>query len=197
MLRLTHIFIVIFCMYVFFNTYVSNTIVTPPPTTTFIHISNRLNNFWYEQNHNLERKYPSFEPFRIFKFCVTSFLFILLYFTIFLHLCNSVSFVTFSTNLTLNRKRKGISTPNLPQSITPVSLLLVWLLSAESPENYNSILIILPDLDYRNIFSLALSFRKVLFQIFFTILSIYIYILATTPSACFYASQYFKLGAKL
>ena len=90
-------------------------------------------------------------------------------------------FISFSTNLTLNRKKKDTS--RLPQSVTLI-LLLVGLLSAESPENYFPILIILPDLNYRNMFSLVLKFRKALFQIFFTILSAYMFYLSTTPCAC-------------
>ena len=68
--------------------------------------------------------------------------------------------------------------------MTFVSLFLFGLLSTEYPENYFSFLIILPDLDYRNIFILALKFRKNLIQILFTILCIYIFYLANSPSAC-------------
>ena len=70
-----------------------------------------------------------------------------------------------------------------PVSVTLASLLLVGLLSAESPENDLSTLIILPDFYCRNMFSLALRFRKSSFQIFFTRSSIYMFYLATTPSA--------------
>ena len=90
-------------------------------------------------------------------------------------------FISFSTNLTLNRKKKDTS--RLPQSVTLI-LLLVGLLSAESPENYFPILIILPDLNYGNMFSLVLKFRKAFFQMFFTILSTYMFYLSTTPCAC-------------
>ena len=100
----------------------------------------------------------------------TSFILILILFTLFLHLCNSARFISFSTNLTLNCKKKDTS--RLTQSATLI-LLLVGLLSAESTGNYFPILIILPDLNYGNMFSLVLIFRKALFQIFFTTLSTY------------------------
>ena len=107
MLRLTHVFIVIFCTYVIFNFYVSTTVVVSPPLPSFSF--NCMNNLWYEQNHYFQRKYPSFEPPDILKHFATSFILILLLFTLFLHLCNSVSFISFSTNLTLNRKKKDSS----------------------------------------------------------------------------------------
>ena len=112
---------------------------SPSPVTLNF---NHMNILWYEQNHHLERKYPSFAPLGIFNFFVISFTFILSLFMMILHLCNSVRYVTFTTNLTLNRKKKSIS--RLPQSsMTFVSLLLFGLLSAESAENYFSFLIIL------------------------------------------------------
>ena len=153
MLGLTHIFIVIFCTYVIFNFYVSTTVVVSPPPPPppsppppFSLNFNCMSNIWYEQNHYFQRKYPSFEPLDILKPFATRFILKLLLFTLFLHLCNSVRFISFSTNLTLNRKKKDTS--RLPQSVT-VTSLLVRLLSAESPENYFPILIILPDLYYR------------------------------------------------
>ena len=100
---------------------------------------------------------------------------------IFLHLCNSVTYVTFSTNLTLNHKKKNIS--RLPPCLTIIPLILVGLLS-ESSEKYFSLLIILPDLNYVNLFSLGCKCRKAISQILLIILSIYIFYLATTPSAC-------------
>ena len=143
MLRLTHIFIVIVCTYVIFNFYVSTTVVVPPPLPQFSLNFNCINNLWYEQNHYFQRKYSSFEPLDIFQLFATSFILILPLFTLF----------SFSTNLTLNRKKKDTS--RLPQSVALI-LLLVGLLSAESPENYFPILIILPDLNYGNMFSLVL-----------------------------------------
>ena len=136
-----------------------------------------MNNLWCEQNHYFQRKYPSFEPLDIFKLFATRFILILQLFTLFLHLCNSVRFISFSTNLTLNRKKNDTS--KLPQFVTLI-FLLVGLFSAESPENYFPILIILPDLNCRNMFSLVFKFRKALFQIFFTILSTYMFYLSTT-----------------
>ena len=97
-----------------------------------------------------------------------------------LHLCNSLRFISFSTNLTLNRKKKDTS--RLPQSVTLI-LLLVGLLSAESPENYFPVLIILPDLNSGNMSSLVLKLCKAFFQIDFTILSTYMFYLSTTPCA--------------
>ena len=105
MLRLTHIF-VIYCIHVVFNFYVSNTVVTPPSPSPVTLNFNRMNIHWYEQNHHLERKYPSFAPLGIFNFFVISFIFILSLFMMLLHLCNSVRYVTFTTNLTLHRKKK-------------------------------------------------------------------------------------------
>ena len=116
-----------------------------PSPSRFILNFNRMNNLWYEQNHYLEKQCPSFEPLGIIIFLQFCFIFLLLLSQYF---CISVNRrdVTFTTNLTLNHKKKDIS--RLPQSVTLVSLLLVGLLSAGSPENYLSILIILPDLDY-------------------------------------------------
>ena len=64
-------------------------------TLPFIPNFNRINNLSNEENHYLERKYPSFELLDIFNFFVTSFIFTLLLFTIFLHLCNSMSYKSF------------------------------------------------------------------------------------------------------
>ena len=183
MLYLKHIFSIIY-IYVAFNFYVSNTVVThPAPYPATLNFKcNRMNNLLYGRNIYIKRKFPSFEPFDIFKFFVIGFIIIFLLYMIFLHLCNSVRYVTFLTNLTLYRKKKNIS--GSPRSVmTIVSLLLFGLLSAESTENYFSLLIILPELDCGNIFSLSVKFRKVLFQILVTILSIYIFYSATTPCA--------------
>lgn len=138
-------------------------------------------------DYNLERAFPLFEPLGIFKIVVISFIFNHLLFMIFLHMCDSVRCVTFTTNLTLFRRNKTIST--LPQSLmTPLmallSLLLFGLLSVESPENYLPLIFILPKLDYGHMFSLALKCRKFVFQILFAIISIYILYLETTSSAC-------------
>ena len=117
MLRFTHIFI-IHCLYVVFNFYVSNTVVTPPPPFLLILNLIRANNLWYEQDH-LERKYPSFAPLDSVKISLISFLFILSLPMLLLHLCNSVRYVTLTTNsvryvtlttnLTLNRGENVIS----------------------------------------------------------------------------------------
>ena len=182
MLRLTCIFSIIF-IYVVFNFYVSDTVVIPHAPFPVRRNFYRMNNFCYEQNTYLERKYPSFEPFGIFKLLVIGFTIVFFLIVLLLHLCNSVRYVTFTTNLTLSRKKKEISMS--PRSVLEfLSLLLVWLFSAESPENYFSLLIILPDLGCGNIFKLTVKLRKALFQILFLILSIYIFYLATTPSAC-------------
>ena len=45
-------------------------------------------------------------------------------------------------------------------------------------------------------FSLALRFRKTLFQIFFIILSIYTFYLATTPSSCIFCLLVFQTGCQ-
>ena len=109
----------------------------------------------------------------------------LLLFTIFLHLCISARYVTFTTNLTLSRQKINVSRlpQSVPQSVTLASLLLVGWLSVESPENYLSTLIHLPDFYCRNMFSFVLRFREALFQIFFTMLSIYMLYLVITLSA--------------
>ena len=70
-----------------------------------------------------------------------------------------------------------------------LALLLLGLLSAEFPDNYLPLIFILPNSEYGFTLSLALKFilelqfRKTLFQLLFTILSIYIFHLATTPIA--------------
>ena len=191
-MRLSHVFVIIFCIYVDFNFYVSNMVVTPvPPSQTALSLR-RMKNLWCEQNLFPQRKYPSVETVDIFKFIIISSIIILILFMIFLHLCNSVTYVTFSINLTLNHKKKNIS--RLPQCLTLMSLLLFGLLSAESPEKYFSLLIILPDLNFGIFFSLGCKCRKAISQILLIILSIYIFYFATTPSACIlYAFCYFKL----
>ena len=70
--------------------------------------------------------------------------------------------------------------------MTPLLALLLELLSAEFPENYFPLIFILPNSEYGFLLSLALKFvlalqfRKTLFQLLFTILSIYIFHLAIT-----------------
>ena len=69
-----------------------------------------------------------------------------------------------------------------PSSMTP--LLLLGLLSAEFPDYYFPLIFILPNSEYGFMLSLvlkfilALQFRKILFQLLFAILSIYIFHLA-------------------
>ena len=74
--------------------------------------------------------------------------------------------------------------------MTPLlALLLHGLLSAKFPDNYLLLIFILPNSEYGFMLSLALKFilalqfRKTLFQLLFTILSIYIFHLAITPIA--------------
>ena len=142
-----------------------------------------------ERNHIFERTFPSFKPNVIFKFVVTSTVFIFLLFRIFLHLCITVKYVVFTTNVTLFRMNKTTSALT-PTSMTPLlALLLLGLLSAEFPDNYHPLVFILPNSEYEFMLSLALKFilalqsRKTLFQLLFTILSIYIFHLAITPIA--------------
>ena len=71
-------------------------------------------------------------------------------------MCDLVRYVTFTTNLTLLRENKTNST--LPRSLMAtlmafLLLLLFGLLSAESPENCLSLIFILPELHYGNVFS--------------------------------------------
>ena len=107
----------------------------------------------------------------------------------FLHLCITVKYVAFATNLTLFRKNKTTSALT-PSSMTPLlTLLLLVLLSAEFSDNYHPLIFILPNSEYGFMLSLALKFilalqfRKTLFQLLFAILSIYIFHLAITPIA--------------
>ena len=127
MLLLSHIFFIIYCIYVVSNFYVSITVViSPPPSLVIPNFNlNRMNNLWYEQNQYLERIYPLFEPLGIFNLFVISFMFILLLVTIFLNLCKSVRYVTFTTNLTLNRKKKVFALPKFFAVIIDVFLSAV------------------------------------------------------------------------
>ena len=100
-----------------------------------------------------------------------------------------MKYAAFTTNLTLFRKNKTTST-STPSSMTPLlPLSLLGLLSAEFPNNYFPLKFILPNSEYGFMLSLALKFilslkfRKTLFQLLFTILSIYISHLAITPIA--------------
>ena len=107
---------------------------------------------------------------------------------ILLHMCTTVRYITYPTNLSLLRKNK--TTPLLTQSLMTslfaiLAVLLYVLVVAESPENYFLLIFILPDLEFKYMFILALTFRKTLFHIFFAILSIYIFHLGTTTMACF------------
>ena len=136
---------------------------------------------------NIERKFPSFELLSIFKILVISIISTFFLFMVFLHLRTTVRYVTFTTNLTTLRKNKTVST--LTQALmipllAPLTLLLFGFLLDESPENYLPIIFFLPKLDFGIMFSLPLKLRKVLSQISFAILSIYLFYLATTPSAC-------------
>ena len=183
MLRLSYVFFMVRFIFVISSYYDSNTFVTSP-SPSFL----TLNSFkkpWYKQKHIIDRQFPSFKTFVIFKIVVISVIFIFLLVMIFLHLCITVRHVTFSTNLSLLRKNK--TTPMLTQSLLILlSLSLFGFLSAESPENCLPVILILPGLEYGCIymFIVALKFRKRLFHILFAILSIYILHLATTFSAC-------------
>ena len=109
---------------------------------------------------------------------------------VFLHLCTTVRYVTFTTNLTILRKNKTVST--LTQALmipllAPLTLLLFGFLLDESPENYLPIIFFLPKLDFGIMFNLPLKLRKVLSQISFAISSIYL--------LSSYAFWYSKIGA--
>ena len=143
-----------------------------------------------ERNHILERTFPSFKPNVLFKIVASSTIFIFILFRIFLHLCVTVKYVSFPTNLTLFRRNKTTSALT-PSSMTPLllALLLFGLLTVEYPENYLPLIFIFPTPEYGFMLSLALKFilalkfRKTLIQLIFTILSIYIFHLAITPIA--------------
>ena len=178
MLRLTHIFIIFYVIYVYFQG--TNTVLTSLSPSPFT--SSHTKNLRNEKNENIECKFPSFEPLHILNICLINIVFILSLFMTFLQVCNTVTYVTFATNLTLFSKKKAIL--KLPQSETTLlSLLLLGLLSAES-ENYFSFLVILLNLDYRNLLFQSLEFRKILSQCLFVTISIYIFYTATTSSAC-------------
>ena len=115
-----------------------------------------------EQNHIIARKFSSLESHGIFKIAVTSITFIFISFRIFLHLCTTVKYVTFTTNLTLLRKNNTTSDLT-PSSMTPLlALLLCGLLSDESPENYLPLIFIFPNSEYEFTLSLTLKFRLAL-----------------------------------
>ena len=133
-----------------------------------------------ERNHILERTFPSFKARVISKIVASSINSIFMLFRIFLHLCITVKYVAFTTNLTLFRKNKTTSALT-PSSMTPLlALSLFRVLSAEFPENYFPLIFNLPNSEYGFMLSLALKlilalkYRKTLFQLLFTILSIYI-----------------------
>ena len=166
-----------------------------------------MNKIWNEQNHNLEHKFLLFETLDIFKIVVISFMFILLLFMLFLHVCDLVRYVTFATNLNLLHKNKSNST--LPRSLMatlmPLILLLLFgLLSADSPENYLHLIFIFPKFDYGNMSRKALKCHKYFFQIYIAIVSIYIFYLATMPIESilcllvqFLHSKWFSMGTNL
>ena len=102
-------------------------------------------------------------------------------------MCTIARYITYPTNLSLLQKNR--TTPVLTQSLMTslfaiLAVLLYVLVVAESPGNYFLLIFILPDLEYKYMFILALKFRKTLFHIFFAILSIYIFHLGTTTTAC-------------
>ena len=73
--------------------------------------------------------------------------------------------------------------------MTPLlALLPLGLLSVESPENYFTLIFILPNsyLKFALKFISALKFCKTLFQLLFTISSIYIFHLAITPNCKYF-----------
>ena len=112
------------------------------------------------------------------------------YFLGYFYICVTVKCVSFTTNLTLFRRKKTTSALT-PSSMTPLllALLLFGLLSVEFPENYLPLIFIFPNPEYGFMlssalkFMLALKFRKTLIQLLFTILSIYIFHLAISPIA--------------
>ena len=159
MLRLSYVFFIVLFIFVISSYYDSNTFVTSPSPSFLTH--NSFRKPWYKQKHIIDRQFPSFKTFVIFKIVVISIIFIFLLVMIFLHLCITVRYVTFSTNLSLLRKNK--TTPMLTQSLLILlSLSLFGFLSAESPENCLPVILILPGLEYGCIyimFIVALKFR--------------------------------------
>ena len=125
-----------------------------------------MNKIWNEQNHNLVHKFPLFETFDIFKIVVISFMSILLLFKLFLHMCDLVRYVPFTTNLNLLRKNKTNSTllrSLMATLVALIFLLLFGLLSADSPENYLHLIFILPKFDCGNMSRKVLKCHKYFF----------------------------------
>ena len=121
MLRLTHVFLIVLFIYVVPCYYVSNTFVTYPPPSPLT--PNHMN----DQTGNIERKFPSFELLSIFKIVVISIISTFFLFMVFLHLCTTARYVTFTTNLTILRKNKTVSTLTQAMMIpllAPLTLLL-------------------------------------------------------------------------
>ena len=103
MLRLAHVFFVIQSLHVIVDSHASNAFVAfvtsaHPPSPSPLNCMTNLRN---ERNHIFEGTFPSFKPNVTFKFAVTSTIVIFLLFRIFLHLCTTVKYVAFTTNLTL------------------------------------------------------------------------------------------------
>ena len=155
-LCLSYVFFIALFIFVISSYYDSNTFVTSP-SPSFL----TLNSFkkpWYKQKHIIDRQFPSFKTFVIFKIVVISIIFIFLLFRIFLHLCITVRYVTFSTNLSLLRKNK--TTPMLTQSLLILLLLSLFVfLSAESPENCFLVILILPGLEYGCIYMFIVALK--------------------------------------
>ena len=111
-----------------------------------------------------------------------------------------MKYVRFTTNLNLFRKNKTTSAVTPSSMSLLFTLLLFGLLSAEFPENYLLLIFIFPNSEYEFMlsltlkFSLALKFRKTLFQLLFIILSFYIFHSAITPTASILCLMVFQNG---
>ena len=122
------------------------------------------------------------KPLEIVGIFIFESLFVVLLFLIFLRICESMTFVKFTTNLTLKPKKKTAT--NLPLSLMMHFLLLFGLLLAAShDENTFSMLIILsPDINYKNTFKFSRKSLNFLSQTMFSALACYVFYLANTQT---------------
>ena len=111
MVRLAHVFQSLFVVFDFHGSNAFVTSAPPPPSP-----SNCMMNLRNERNHIFEHTFPSLKPRVICIFVVTGTIFIFLLFRIFVHLCVTVKYVAFTTNLTLFRMIKATS------ALTPSSM---------------------------------------------------------------------------
>ena len=175
------IFIFNFSLFVYLGRYNSPSPALAQPTPTKQILSYR---YHFSNEENLDHAQiimliNCYNILHTFIFAVQLFVLIRLSY---LHLCNHVRYVTFNTNLNLHRKNK--TRKSLLNIWTFLSLVMLGLLLAECERDQILLFIIYINPNFGIAIDLVLKFYKTISWVISGTMTIYIFSIAVTPTAC-------------